>query len=130
MSDRRREPRVHEEAAITVKVQSAPQARNLEGKMLQANLTDVSLGGIQMRVDTEIPIGSLLELEVVFHDSPRKYKHMGNVVWKIFKTYDGVKQKAWHNIGIAFMPLANPQLDTWILKVANLLERYEIGDRA
>lgn len=127
MTDRRREPRIHEYAEVTVKIKSAPDARYLEGKILRSHLTNVSLCGLQMRVDTEIPIGSILKLEIKLKSSPEKYMHVGYVVWKIFKTLDGIKEKPWHNIGISLKPMANPQLDSWIITITDLLESAEVN---
>ena len=81
MKEHRRDPRAEEYADVSIKIQSAPEARGLEGKVFRSYSEDVSLCGMRLDVDMPVPIGALLELDIVLHNSPKKYHHLGNVVW-------------------------------------------------
>ncbi len=71
-----------------------------------------------MWVDFPVPIGAILEMEVVFNHSPEKYQHAGNVVW----AWDGEGLTDWHNIGIKFNSIKNMQFDTWGSTISKLLK--------
>jgi len=112
MQERRLRPRITEAVGITVKIQSAPQARNLEGKDLLFNSEDISLEGLQLSVETPVPVGALLEFKIIFNDSPINYWHTGNVVWN-----DASSKK----IGVKFNITENPQYTLWKDAVSKLI---------
>lgn len=93
MRNRRREPRVNVDGKITVKIHAAPELRNLEGQIFPSHATDVSFGGLQIHLEIDIPIGTLLGLEIVLADSPMKYWHLGKVMWKKYSPTDDKKTK-------------------------------------
>ncbi len=80
MRERRRDPRVNVDTEITVRIYAAPELRDLEGQIFSSHTTDVSFGGLQMHLEIDIPIGTLLGLEIVLADSPMKYLHRGKVM--------------------------------------------------
>jgi hypothetical protein len=109
MQERRNHPRAQEKADVTVRVQSSPDARDLEGRVFSCHSIDVSLRGLKLWVNIPVPIGAILELEIVFDHLSTRFQHMGNVVW--LWTDEGLTD--WHNIGIKFNTSANPQFDSW-----------------
>jgi hypothetical protein len=118
MQERRSHPRVQQAAIVTVIVQSAPETPDLEGKVFPCRLKDVSLGGIKLWVDVPVPIGALLELEIVFNHSPERYHHTGNVVW----VWEGEGLTDWQNVGIKFNISAYQQFNIWESAISRLLE--------
>ena len=120
MHEHRCDPRIEEHADVSVKIQSAPEARGLEGRVFPFHSEDVSLHGLRMSVDIPVPIGALLELEVMLHTSSMKYRHMGNVVWADNVDDDNLEDNCWHEMGISLHTQANPQFDSWVAAVSNL----------
>ncbi len=76
MSERRLYPRLKKQTSVTVKVQSAPDARELEGKSFPCYSVNVSLNGLLLSVDNDVPVGSYLELYI----QSEKCWHAGTVV--------------------------------------------------
>ena len=120
MYEHRNDPRVEEHADVYVKVQSAPEIRDLEGKVFPFHSEDVSMYGLRLDVDIPVPIGALLELEIKLHNSSMKYRHIGNVVWADAMADDDAEQGYWHDMGISLQAQSNPQFDSWCTAVSNL----------
>jgi len=118
MQERRNSPRVQQAAIVTVIVQSAPESPDLEGKVFPCRLTDVSLGGVKLWVDDPIPVGALLELEIVLNNTSERYHHTGYVAW----VWDGEGLTDWHNVGIKFNMSAYQQFNIWESVITGLLE--------
>ena len=120
MYEHRCDPRIEEHADVSVKIQSAPQARGLEGRVFPFHTEDVSLSGLRLDVDIPVPIGALLELEIMLHNSSMKYRHIGNVVWTNGIDDDDLEDDSWHEMGIKLHTQSNPQFDSWATAVSNL----------
>ncbi len=116
----RRNPRKEEHADVSVKIQSAPEARGLEGKVFPSYSEDVSLCGMRLDVDIPVPIGALLELEIMLTNSPTKYRHLGNVVWVDAVDDDNLEYGCEHEMGVMLHIESNPQFDSWTTAVSNL----------
>jgi len=123
MHERRRETRVNVDTEITVRIYAAPELRDLEGQVFSSHTTDVSFGGLQMRLANDIPIGTLLGLEIVFEDSLMKYLHLGKVMWKKYSPAKDKKQIPYYKIGIMFETFDNSMHDLWITEIMNILEK-------
>jgi len=120
MNELRDNLRTEEHAEVFVKIQSAPEARGLEGKVFPTYSEDVSLCGMRLDVDVPVPIGALLELEIVLHNSPMKYKHLANVVWSDVIDEDYVEYGCEHEMGVKLHIESNPQFDSWLAAVSTL----------
>jgi PilZ domain len=120
MNENRRDPRLEEYADVSVRIQSAPEARDLEGKIFPSYSEDVSLSGMRLDVDIPVPIGALLELEITLHNSPTTYRHLGNVVWSDVIDDDNSKYGCEHEMGVMLQIASNPQFDSWTTAVSNL----------
>ena len=123
MSERRREPRIDIKGEVTVRIQSASDVPDMEGQIYPSRINDVSFGGLQLHLDSDIPIGTELSLEIIFNHSPEKFWHIGKVMWKLEVTDDSTGQKPYYKIGIMFEEFDNPQHDAWISEVVNFLAR-------
>jgi hypothetical protein len=126
MPDRRHEPRVQVNGEVTIKIQSAPEAPDLEGQIFLSNLTNVSFDGLQMYLDYDIPIGALLVLEIVFANSSEKYCQIGKVMWKNESTDSRMEQQSSYRVGIMFEESDDQQHDAWTSEVINLLAKTKL----
>jgi hypothetical protein len=128
MTEKRSHPRITEDAEVAVKIKSAPEVRNIEGKTFSCRTTDVSMRGVQLKSNVDIPIGTLLELDIIFKQTSKNYIHIGNVVWKTESSDDEseFEGEPYYNVGIRFNEVSNPQLRDWIKAVTNLLGDAEI----
>ena len=119
MHERRNHPRLQKAAVVTVIVRSAPEATDLEGRIFPCRLQDVSLGGVKLWVDIPVPVGVLVELEIVFGHSSEIYQHAGTVVW----VWGGEGLTEWHNIGIRFNTLSSLQFSSWESVLSELFRK-------
>jgi hypothetical protein len=128
MTEKRSHPRITEDADVFVKIKSAPEVRDIEGKTFSCCTTDMSMRGVQLKSNVDIPIGTLLELDIVFKQTAKNYIHIGNVVWKTESSDDesGDEGELYYNVGIRFNEVSNPQSKDWIKAVTNLLGDAEI----
>lgn len=123
MSERRQTSRAEEKLDITVKVESAPEVRELEGKIFHTSSIDISLGGLQLIVDVPVPVGAQLELKVIFDYSSQNYWHKGIVMWEDEWLSDNMIEKSLYKIGVQFNTLDNPQFHSWRAAISELFER-------
>jgi hypothetical protein len=125
MIEQRKSPRVQEKANVTVRVQSSPNAPELEGRVFSCYSSDVSFEGIQMCVDIDVPCGFILELEIIFSNSSEKHWQMGYVIWRDGSIDESLGEGDWYNIGVGFDIFINPQFSSWKTTVLNLLANNE-----
>jgi len=114
------DPRISERTDVSVKFQSSPLARSLEGRVYPFHSLDVSLHGVRLEVDVPVPIGALLELEIRLHNTRKKYRHLGDVVWADAIDNDDLEQSNLQEVGIRFHTRSNPQFDSWAKAVSTL----------
>src|SRR3972149_7270950 len=126
MNDKRHHPRINECAEVTVNIKAAPGFQDLENKTNSCYTTDVSLRGVQLHIDTNIQVGTLLELVIEFEHLTEKFMHLGSVVWIHESNDEGGEQEKWYNIGIRFDVTSNPQYKSWVLTVTELLGSTEL----
>lgn len=122
MTELRQNPRIPEQAEISVRIESAPEMKNLEGRVFNSNSVDISLGGLQMQVEFPVPVGAALELKVTFHDSAKTYRHKGLVIWDDELDPLGI-QPPMHKVGVQFNTLDNPQFFAWRAAISELLDK-------
>jgi hypothetical protein len=124
MVEQRKSPHIQEKADVTVTVQSSPEAPELEDRVFSCYSSDVSLEGIKMRIDTDIPCDAILVLEIFFSNSPERHLQMGYVIW-----CDGCVEESlegdWYNIGIRFDQVTNPKFSPWREAVSLLIEKSQ-----
>lgn len=122
MTELRQNPRIPEQAEISVRIESAPEMKDLEGRVFNSNSVDISLGGLQMQVEFPVPVGAALELKVTFHDSAKTYRHKGLVIWDDELDPRGI-QPPMHKVGVQFNTLDNPQFFAWRAAISELLDK-------
>jgi len=72
---------------------------SITGREFNCKISDISSGGLQMVVHTEIPLGTIVTLQVVFSDPPATFNHTASVAWVKEASKDVLKS---YRIGIGF----------------------------
>lgn len=124
MTDHRHNPRYKEDSDVIVKIQSSPSNNLLEGQSLPFHSKDISLTGIQLSVNTDIPVGSILELNIHLKHVMGNFTHLGSVVWNRGKLAHDIDEQLYRDIGVQFNAYANPQYNEWIEAVNGLIKRH------
>ncbi len=127
MTEKRSHSRITEDADVTVTIKSAPEVRDIEGKILSCHTTDVSMRGVQLMSNVDIQIGTLLELDIVFKHSSKNFIQIGNVVWITETSDDESEGEPYYNVGIRFNETSNPQFKDWVYAITELLGNTEIS---
>ena len=123
MSEKRQNPRISEIADVTIVVKSAPQALDLEGRIFPSSSIDISLSGLQLTVNTAVPVGAKLQIKVMFSHMTLEYWHSGEVIWN--DKYDAdTPDTAEHTIGIRIDALENGRFFAWYSAVKDLFDRH------
>jgi PilZ domain-containing protein len=120
MNEHRREPRSEEQADVSVRVRTAPEAEALEGKIFPSHSEDVSMSGMKLNIDTPVPIGAILDLEVMLSNSPIKYEMTANVVWADESADSNMEQDSGCDVGVILSIQSNSQLALWNAAVSDL----------
>ena len=121
MSERRLYPRLKKQTSVTVKVQSAPDARELEGKSFPCYSVNVSLNGLLLSVDNDVPVGSYLELYI----QSEKCWHAGTVVRTSEVQKDNLEQQKAYFVGIEFDSETSSRSDAWRLAISKLQDEED-----
>lgn len=122
--DHRLEPRIPEKTNVTVVIESAPAAPELEGMMFPSSSVDISMHGLLLIVSLPVPVGTQLELRVMFSHLTIDYWHTGEVVWDQFWPGNTVNAEHLRLIGIHFTTRDNPQYYSWRTAIRDLLKRH------
>jgi hypothetical protein len=106
---RRAYPRISEEAEAIIKVLTAPEDQELEGRLLSGVTLDVSTCGLQLHGNAPIPVGSILEIDVVWKRPTKTIQHIGRVVW--LKENEDDAHSC--NFGVKFIRTPDSSLAAW-----------------
>jgi PilZ domain len=117
MNEHRREPRIEEQADVSICIRTAPDAIDLEGKVFPSQSEDISMNGMKLSIDALVPIGAILNLEVMLRNSPIKYEMIANVVWA---DEEHIEDKAELEMGVILNIQSNSQLALWNAAVSDL----------
>lgn len=118
MNEHRSEPRTEEQADVSIWVRTAPDAVDLEGKVFPSQSEDISMSGMKLSIDTPVPVGAILDLEVMLSNSPIKYEMIANVVWA--DTAGHVDKDSTNEVGVILNIQSNSQLASWNAAVSDL----------
>ncbi len=83
---------------------------SIAGREFSCKICDISSGGLQMFVHTNIPIGTIVELRVVFTDPPAEFKHTASVAWLKENTENSINT---YRIGIGFTSTMGSGRQDW-----------------
>ncbi|ARN73649.1 PilZ domain-containing protein [Oceanicoccus sagamiensis] len=111
--ERRSETRIDEKTTIFIEVCSSSFDNTSPANIIICNSIDLSANGIQVEIDQEVAIGSILRLCAEFNDSETLYL-VGETKW--------VKPAGDHfNIGFELYDAENTDIVGWKKLVASLL---------
>jgi PilZ domain-containing protein len=117
MNEHRRETRTEEHADVSIWIRTAPEAEALEGKVFPSQSEDISMSGMKLNVDAPVPVGAILDLEVMLRNSPIKYEMIANVVWA---DEENIEDKHGRDMGVILNIQSNSQLALWNAAVSDL----------
>jgi len=120
MNENRREPRSEEQADVSIRIRTAPDAEALEGKIFPSQSEDISMSGMKLNVDVPVPIGAVLDLEVMLSNSPIKYEMIANVVWADVSDISDLETVSGCDVGVILSIQSNTQLALWNAAVCDL----------
>jgi hypothetical protein len=96
---KRKSPRLEERDKVTVTVLSAPDAPMIEHKKFHCWTYDLSEGGLKFKVHSNVPIGVIVGVEVLFLSDGGVFEHIGKVGWEREFDEDGLTAR---ELGIKF----------------------------
>ena len=86
------------------------QNPSIVGREFRCKTSDISSGGLQMVVHTDIPVGTIVTLQVVFSDPPATFDHSASVAWSKENNEDIIKT---YSIGIGFTSTMSASEHKW-----------------
>ncbi len=114
VEERRSEVRLDEKTTIFVEVSSASFDNSAPANVIICNSLDLSANGIQIEIDQEVPIGSILRICAELHDSNQTLYLVGEAKW--------VKPDGDHfNIGFELYDAENTDIIGWKEVIAAML---------
>ena len=119
MKERRRHPRLKEETTVDVTILSAPDSPARENRTFTCSTLDMSLHGMRLSLDQEVPVGGALELRLSSRNPTGTFWHIGRVRWLRRSERD----KACHLVGLQFTQTPEATLVEWEKSLRAKLER-------
>lgn len=111
--DRRRWPRTTEPGRARLTVLSAPQASYLEGRHYYCHTENLSAGGFRFCVHSQVPLASILKIEVTFSGPDEEtFVHIGRVAWEQEFKDDGLAAR-WLGVEITETLGGNERFRFW-----------------
>jgi Tfp pilus assembly protein PilZ len=80
-NDKRVHPRLESDDRLFTQVVLAADEPDLVGSTLSCNAVNMSMGGIQFKTSSAVPVGTLLDLRVDVSSRPGKFFLAGEVRW-------------------------------------------------
>jgi c-di-GMP-binding flagellar brake protein YcgR len=123
MVNRRQSLRVAYRQTVEVKLYSASGHPELKDRLYLGRTADVSEGGIGLRSETDIPIGTLVKLRIFVRDPPSAFTHQGVVRW----LQNGHRETEKFLIGIEFAGGSPEHMEEWRRLVRHLVHEMDPG---
>ncbi|WP_101758791.1 PilZ domain-containing protein [Oceanicoccus sp. KOV_DT_Chl] len=113
-SERRSETRIEEKTTVFVEVCSASFDNSSPANVIICNSLDISANGIQVEMDEEVAIGTILRICAEFSNSDKALYLVGETKW--------VKQEEDHfNIGFELYEAEDTDIAGWKEVIAGML---------
>ena len=113
-SERRSETRIDEKTTVFIEVCSASFDNSAPANVIICNSLDISANGIQVQMDEEVPIGTILRICAEFGSSDHALYLVGETKW--------VKPEDDHfNIGFELYEAENTDIAGWKAVIARML---------
>jgi hypothetical protein len=103
--ERRADERI-EHKASKLKIVFTSDTPGLLGKVLTGSTVDISASGLQITLNTAVPVDSTMDVRITLSDDPKEYFLSSKVRW--CKKSD---QDDTYNIGLALQDLFNTDTD-------------------
>jgi hypothetical protein len=119
--EKRRLPRLEECDKVTVTVLSSPNAPQIEHKKFHCWTQDLSEGGLKFKAHSYVPIGTTVNVEVLFLSDSVVFRHLGRVVWEREVNEEGLLVS---ELGVKFTKIigGEDQLESWKEAIKSKLE--------
>lgn len=119
--ERRKHLRVRHRSEVHVKLYTVSGYVDLADKTLRCHTEDLSIGGIRLSSDVEIPVGCYIEMSVHIENPPKVFTHRGEVRWV---AADIEPDK--YSIGIEFQAASDGEHAAW----RELVDKLQSSDSA
>src|SRR5262245_59629176 len=83
MVNRRLHPRIEYHERVEIKLHHVDGHPDLKDKNLLGLSADISEGGVGLRLDKSLPVGTELKLRIFIPDPPSAFMHRGVVRWTL-----------------------------------------------
>lgn len=94
--DRRVDPRIENPSVLDLKILFASETPGLLGKNISGSTVDISVSGLGLVVDIDVPVKSTLDVRITLKGEFKKYFLSGKVRWCKPSDDDGM-----YSIGVA-----------------------------
>lgn len=117
MRNRRQHPRVEYQHRVEIKLYHVAGQPDLTNRTLSGQTADISAGGVGLRLDRDIPVGTEVRLRLFIEDPPSAFLHRGIVRWTL-------KDEKGENffIGIEFTGGSPEHMEEWRRVVRQILD--------
>lgn len=116
IDERRSETRLDEKTTVFVEVCSAAFDNSAPADVIICNSLDMSTSGIQVEMDKEVAVGSILRICAEFHDKKQILYLVGEAKW--------VRPEDDHfNIGFELYDAEQTDIDGWKDVISTMLKK-------
>lgn len=124
MFDHRHYPRFKEEAIVNLGILSPTTSSTRLEEPHIYHSRDISTSGMQLNVDTDISIGTLVQIEIAFNHLPETYQQIGHVIWSHGEIAHDIDAQLYRNIGIRFISASRDEHEPWVSAVSTLIKKH------
>lgn len=110
--ERRTETRVNQETTFFVEIYAGEDSE--DSKVIICNSLDISANGIQLQMDTNIPVGSILRICADIDREEKELYLVGEVRWV-------APEEGHFNIGFELYDAENTDISGWKNQIAEIL---------
>jgi Tfp pilus assembly protein PilZ len=110
--DKRMHPRLESDERLFTQVVLSADEPDLVGTTLSCQAVNLSVGGIQFRTDTALPVGALLDLWVDISSRPGKFFLAGEIRWTRAGGQDECGRPVWF-VGVQLKSGAATDIQQW-----------------
>lgn len=79
--ERRQDPRIENSSVLDLKILFASETPGLLGKNISGSTVDISVSGLGLLVDIDVPVKSTLDVRITLKGEFKKYFLSGKVRW-------------------------------------------------
>lgn len=120
MVNRRQHPRIEFHQKVEIKLYHVDGHPDLAGQTLVGQSSDISEGGVGIRLPRDIPVGTEMKLRVFVMDPPSAFIHRAAVRWVL-----GDEKRTNFFIGVEFIGSSPEHMSEWRDLVRHLAFRAQ-----